>query len=71
MEKPWAGIMKTFNITAMIYDKTCPVKQTIFMNEIIIASCEQDATDFFTTVYSKTHHIVKIYSTEEVSQVVA
>lgn len=54
----------------MIYDKACPVKQTIFMNEIVIASCEKDATDVFTTIYSKTHHIVKIYSTEEVSQVV-
>ena len=63
--------MKTFNITAMIYDKACPSKQTIFMNEIVIASCEKDATDVFTTIYSKTHHIIKIYSTEEISQVVA
>ena len=63
--------MKTFNITAQIYDKNDIYKQSIFMNEIVIALCASDAKSVFENIYSKTHQILKIYSVEEISQVVA
>ena len=63
------GIMKTFNITAQIYDKNDIYKQSIFMNEIVMALCDNDAKHIFENIYSKTHQILKIYSVEEIIQV--
>lgn len=60
--------MKTFNITAQIYDKNDIYKQSVFMNEMIVALCDNDAKDVFTKMYSKTHQIIRIYSIEEISQ---
>lgn len=63
--------MKTFNITAQIYDKNDSYKQSVFMNEIVSALCDHDAKDLFEKIYSKTHQIIKIYSVEEIAQDVA
>jgi hypothetical protein len=64
-------MIKIFNITAQIYDKNDIYKQNVFMNETVMALCDSDAKNIFENIYSKTHQIIKIYSIEEISQVVA
>ena len=61
--------MKNYNITAQVYDKNDIYKQSIFMNELVMALCSTDAKNVFEQIYSKTHQIVKIFSVEEISQV--
>lgn len=60
--------MKLFNITAQIYDKNDIYKQSIFMNELVMALCSADARNTFEEIYSKTHQIIRIFSVEEISQ---
>jgi hypothetical protein len=61
--------MKSFNITALIYDKQDIAKQGIFMNEIISALCESDAKLVFHKQLEQEYQIVKIFSIEEICQV--
>lgn len=68
MEKHWGGIMKTFNITAQIYDKSDIYKQSILMNELVMAPCSADAKNTFEQIYNKTHKVIRIFSVEEISQ---
>lgn len=63
--------MKKFNITAQVYNKFDKDKQTILMNEIVSAKSIAEAYDTFHEIYEIDHEIVKIYSIEEISQVVA
>lgn len=63
--------MKTFNITALIYDRQDITKQGIFMNEIIHALCEFDAKIVFSKQLEQQYQIMKIYSVEEIRQVVS
>jgi hypothetical protein len=62
------GKIKTFNITALIYDRNDYKKQTIFMSEMIMALCEFDAKMVFQKQLEQQYHIVKIYSIEEIPQ---
>ena len=61
--------MKTFNITALIYNKKDITKQTIFMNEIVSALCESDAKMVFNKQLCDNYEIVKIFSAEEYCKV--
>ena len=61
--------MKTFNITASVYDKSDISRQTILINEIISASCELDARIVFAQQLETKYQLVKIYSAEEFSKV--
>lgn len=63
--------MKKFNVTAQVYNKFDKDKQTILMNEIVSASSKAEAYDTFYEIYEIDHEIVKVYSVEEISQVVA
>jgi hypothetical protein len=60
--------MKTFNITAQVYDKQDNYKQTILINDVITANSKESAiTEFYDSLL--TYNILKIYSVEEISQV--
>lgn len=61
--------MKQYNITAQVYNKFDGYKQTIFMNEIVMATSKDHAISLFQEIYSHDHEILKIYSAEEISQV--
>lgn len=63
--------MKKFNVTAQVYNKFDSHKQTVLMNEVVSAPSKPEAYDVFYEIYSIDHEIVKIYSVEEISQVVA
>ena len=63
------GIMKKFNITALIYFKLDSSKQTIFMNEIIAAPSEYEAKILFRNKLESAYEVVKIYSVEEIIKV--
>jgi len=60
--------MKTFNVTAQVYSKFDPYKQTILMNEIVLSSSEDNAKISFQNIYDHDYKIIKIYSVEEISQ---
>jgi hypothetical protein len=60
--------MSLFNITAQIYDKNDSYKQSIFMNELVMASSSSDAKNTFEQIYSKTHQVIRVFSVEEISQ---
>lgn len=69
MPKQEKYIMKTFNITAQIYEKTDKNKQTILMNEIIESSNSKSAEDFFKlSLIQRNDILVKILSIEQISQ---
>ena len=63
--------MKHYNITAQVYSKFDKYKQTIFMNEIVIADSTDHAIIMFREIYHHDHKILKIYSVEEIIQVIA
>jgi hypothetical protein len=58
--------MKHFNITAQVYSKFDQYKQTIFMNEMIMADSADNAATLFQEIYNRDHKILKIYSIEEI-----
>ena len=63
--------MKQYNITAQVYSKFDNARQTILMNEVVSAKSTDNAVDSFKEIFEVDYHIVKIYSIEEISQVVA
>lgn len=61
--------MKTFNITAQIYELQDLSKQTILMNELIDSFYKESAIDLFKlNLIEKNSVLVKILSAEEISQ---
>jgi hypothetical protein len=58
--------LKQYNITAQVYSKFDPYKQTILMNDVLSARCENSACESFKQMYGVDHTIVKIYSVEPV-----
>jgi len=58
--------MKTFNITAQIYDKFDEFKQTILVNDIIKAVSQDEADKTFREIHGINNEIVKIYSVVEI-----
>jgi hypothetical protein len=61
--------MKTFNITAQAYHLFDKYKQTLLLNEVVYATSEDDARNYFTELLEISYKILKIYSVEEISQV--
>jgi hypothetical protein len=62
--------MKQYNVTAQIYSLFDPYKQTILFNDMIVAESSSDAIIVFNSIFGIDHKILKIYSVEEISQVV-
>jgi len=58
--------MKQYNVTAQVYNKFDPTKQTILMNEIVPAISKHNAIDYFTEIFTIDYFIMKIYSVEEI-----
>ena len=71
MERLWVGKMKRYNITAQVYNKFDSYKQTILFNHVVSALTENEAIDLFYNFFLLDYKILKIYSVEEISQVVA
>lgn len=64
--------MKTFNITAQVYESNDPTKQTILLNEEVNSNSESEARSKFENYHIVPHYkLVKIYSVEEIVKVVA
>jgi len=63
--------MNNYNITAQVYNKFDRHKQTILLNEVVSASCLEDADNSFREIYDIDHEIIKIYSIEKISKVVS
>jgi ribosomal protein L20A (L18A) len=63
--------MKQYNITAQVYNKFDSYKQTILFNHVVSALTENEAIDLFYNFFLLDYKILKIYSVEEISQVVA
>ena len=63
--------MKLYNITAQIYKKSDKYRQTIFTNEVVHADDENDAILFYKLNLDPEYSVLKIYSVEKISQVVA
>lgn len=62
--------MKTFNVTAQVYESNDPSRQTILLNQEVHSFSEKEAREKFENYYLSPHYIlVKIYSVEEFSQV--
>ena len=62
--------MKTFNITAQVYESNDSSKQTILLNQEVHSLSEKDAREKFEHYHLSPHYVlVKIYSIEEFSQV--
>jgi len=61
--------MKTFNVTAQIYDKFDEFKQTILVNDVIKAISPDQADKTFREIHSINNEIVKIYSVIEIQGV--
>jgi hypothetical protein len=62
--------MKTFNITAQVYESNDSSKQTILLNKEVHSLSEKDAKEKFENYHLSPHYVlVKIYSIEEFSQV--
>lgn len=58
--------MKTFNITAQIYNNCDKYKQTLLMNEIIESNNKESAKDLFKlNLIERNEILVKILSVEE------
>lgn len=58
------GNIKSFNVTAQVYETDDKYKQTLLVNQVIKSSSENDAINEF---YGQNpeYEIVKIYSVEE------
>lgn len=64
--------MKTFNITAQVYESNDHTKQTILLNQEVHSNSENEARSKFENYHMVPHYkLVKIYSIEEISQDVA
>lgn len=64
--------MKTFNITAQVYESNDPTKQTILLNEEVHSHSEDEAKSKFEKYHIAPHYkLMKIYSVEEISKVMA
>lgn len=64
--------MKTFNITSQVYNNKDNSKQTLLMNDIIMADNPDNAIAKYKQIYSDMNYeIVRIYSIEEIPQVAA
>jgi hypothetical protein len=63
--------MKQYNVTAQVYSKYDSYKQTLLMNHVIAASSENEAIDLFHKTFLLDYKILKIYSVEEIFQVVS
>ena len=63
--------MKQYNITAQVYNKFDSYKQTILFNHVVSALTENEAIDLFYNFFLLDYKILKIYSVEEISQVMA
>lgn len=62
--------MKTFNITAQVYESNDSTKQTILLNKEVRSESEADAKIKFENYHLVPHYnLVKIYSVEEIPQV--
>ncbi len=63
--------MKTFNITAQVYKNNDKSKQTILFNQVFDGISSDNAIENFKLHFpSIEYSLVKIYSAEEISQVV-
>lgn len=60
--------MKTFNITAQVYNSSDLNKQTLLINDIISASSKEKAIVDFYDLWPD-YEIVQIYSVEEIPKV--
>lgn len=61
--------MKTYNITAQVYETNDSSKQTILLNQEVHSLSEKEAKEKFTNYFLVPHfQLVKIYSVEEFSQ---
>ena len=62
--------MKEYNVTAQVYKLHDPHKQNLLINEILEANSPENAIEQFKFLYwaNTTFHVVKIHSTEEISQ---
>jgi hypothetical protein len=61
--------MKTFNITAQVYETNDLTKQTILFNQLVHSDSVTNAKSKFEDYHLSPHYkLVKIYSVEEISQ---
>lgn len=61
--------MKSFNVTAQVYKKDDPTKQTILINNVVLSDDAQYAIDIFKlNISTEDLVLVKILSVEEVFQ---
>lgn len=61
--------MKTFNITAQVYETNDPTKQTILFNQEVSSDSLDSAKLKFRDYHLVPHYtLVKIYSVEEIPQ---
>lgn len=58
---------KQFNVTAQVYKKADPYKQTILYNDVINANTEKEAQLAFEGTCGLIYNIVKVYSIEEIN----
>ena len=64
--------MKLYNVTAQCYKNNDTSKQNLLINQIVDGDSEEHATQNFKLHFpSIEYSLVKIYSVEEISQVVA
>ena len=60
--------MKTFNVTAQVYETRDHNKQTILLNREVYSESEEGAKSRFEHYHLPPHYtLVKIYSVEEIS----
>lgn len=57
--------MKTYNVTAQIYNKHDEYRQTIFTNEVVRADDEHHAILLYKLNLDPEYSVLKIYSVEE------
>ena len=58
---------KEFLVTAQAYEKTDTDKQTVLLHDTFVAKDSQEAKKMFTDKFNEDHHIVKIYSSIDVT----
>jgi hypothetical protein len=56
-----------FLVTAQVYEKTDPYKQTILLHDVFFTSSSDKAEDMFNSRFEDTHNIIKIYSSINIS----
>ena len=61
--------MRTFNITAQVYETNDSYKQTLIFNQEVHETSKEHAINKFKNYHLVPHYqLIKIYSVEEISQ---